>query len=147
MILIWGHFDNFKVTRRKSEKFLFSLYIFDRKVIISPKYWIWHVECHNFYPIPFNQVIGHWKKMQNLFSVYYKCFLWIPRNFTHRSFITLKCVRFRPKVNIRASSMSLKRNMSYFVRSIGLYLSYGETWTFLLPKRLLVTWRCAMNLT
>lgn len=31
MILVRGHFDNFKVTRRKSEKFLFSLYNFDRK--------------------------------------------------------------------------------------------------------------------
>lgn len=33
MILVRGYFDNFKVIRRKSEKFLFSLYIFDRKKI------------------------------------------------------------------------------------------------------------------
>lgn len=93
-----------------------SVYIFLIETLLfhtNIEYDLWSVECHNFYPIPFNQVIGHWKKMQNLFSVYYKCFLWIPRNFTHRSFITWKCVWFWPKV-IWASSRSLERKGSYF---------------------------------
>lgn len=88
-----------------------SVYIFLIEKLLfhtNIEYDLWSVECHNFYPIPFNQVIGHWKKMQNLCSVYYKCFLWIPRNFTHRSFITWKCVWFWPKV-IWASSRSLER--------------------------------------
>lgn len=65
MILVRGHFDNFKVTRRKSEKFLFSLYNFDRKKLefkllfhTKIEYDLWSVIILNQYHLTKLKVTG-----------------------------------------------------------------------------------------
>lgn len=61
MILVRGHFDNFKVTRRKSEKFLFSLYKhLEFKLLFHTKieYDLWSVIILNQYHLTKLKVTG-----------------------------------------------------------------------------------------